>query len=215
VNGQKNLADAAEAAGVRQFFPSEFSLDYTKVTHKGPMFEWKYELLVYLQEKSAKNPSFSWTAIDNGFFLEILCSPMLSVNWEAGTSEFYGTGNEVTSFLTYADLGSFVAASIGREDLYNKSVEISSFNTTWNKIVEEINTHLTKPLEVTYVPIASLEEAYSQTDNVVARSYISIKLNVGKGYAIDDETVRKNFPTITPQECKAAIKAICDAAAKK
>jgi len=132
----------------------------------------------------------------------------LSVNFEARTSEFYGTGEENLSFVTLGALGSFVAASIGREQYYNKSVSVSSFNTTWNKLVAEMNTHLAKPLQVTYVPVAGLEEAYKQTDNIVWKSYISIKINVGKGHMIDDAAVRRNFPTVTPQEFKAAVKAV-------
>jgi len=211
VDGQKNLADAAEAAGVRQFYPSEFGFAYTKVKRPGPVHEWKHELLLDLQERSAKNPSFAWTAMANGPFLEFWCGPKLSVNFEAGTSEFYGTGEEVVSFVTLADLGSFVAASIGREEFYNQVVEVTSFNTTWNKVLEELNSHLAKPLTVTYIPVSELEETYKQADNATLQSYISIKINVGKGCTIDDDAVRKAFPTVAPQELKDAVKAIADA----
>lgn len=68
-NGQKPLIDAAIAAGVRRFIPSEFGNDLraTEAVKLVPFFEDKVETLNYLK---ARQDKIEWTAIPNGAFYD-------------------------------------------------------------------------------------------------------------------------------------------------
>jgi len=148
-------------------------------------------------------------------FFEFWCLPFLCVNFPAGTAEIFGDGEAQTSFLTLGDLGNFVAASIGREDLYNKVVEVSSFNTTWNAVIAELNTHLDAPLTVTHTPTAALEAAFPVTENIAWKSFIAIKASIANGFPIDDAAVAKTFPTVTQSDLKTIAKTVAEASKKK
>lgn len=72
VAGQRPLVDAAVAAGVRRFIPSEYGIN-TRFLGKEPIgtiVQGKIQALNYAHEKSRQNPSFTWTAISTGFFFD-------------------------------------------------------------------------------------------------------------------------------------------------
>lgn len=72
VGGQHVLVDAAIAAGVRRFVPSEFGINTRIVgdTPIGKILTGKVATVDYLTSKADENPWFSWTAITTGFFFD-------------------------------------------------------------------------------------------------------------------------------------------------
>lgn len=73
---QQKLADAAFAAGVKRFIPSEFGINTRKLqgTKIGQIVGGKTKLVDDLQKKSEQNPSFTWTGVSNGLFFDLVCS---------------------------------------------------------------------------------------------------------------------------------------------
>lgn len=73
---QKILADAAVAAGVRRFIPSEFGFNTRlgKISHpvvaKLPYMVEKKETVDYLEELAAKNSGFTWTGLATNMWLD-------------------------------------------------------------------------------------------------------------------------------------------------
>ncbi|KAL7920228.1 hypothetical protein ACQKWADRAFT_166578 [Trichoderma austrokoningii] len=71
VDDQIPLIDGAVLAGVARFIPSEFGSDVTNSKRNQlPVFEGKVNTHRYLETVVAKNPSFSYTMICNGAFLD-------------------------------------------------------------------------------------------------------------------------------------------------
>lgn len=70
---QQKLADAAFAAGVRRFIPSEFGINTRKLqgTKIGQIIAGKTKLVDDLQNKSQQQPSFTWTGVSNGLFFDL------------------------------------------------------------------------------------------------------------------------------------------------
>ncbi|KAL3483244.1 hypothetical protein BJX62DRAFT_249661 [Aspergillus germanicus] len=110
---QKNLIDAAIAAGVSRFIPSEFSSDALNhvVLTLLPLFSQKREVIEYLRSK--ESDSFTWTGIAtsglfdwglaNGFLGYDIASQTATI-WDAGESKFTMTnqkqlGDSVISVL--------------------------------------------------------------------------------------------------------------------
>jgi NmrA-like family len=72
VSGQKVAVDAAIAAGVKRFIPSEFGINTRKVRDLsiGKILAGKIGVVDYLQEKAKENEGFTWTGITTGLFFD-------------------------------------------------------------------------------------------------------------------------------------------------
>lgn len=72
VPGQKTAVDAAIAAGVRRFIPSEFGINTRKVggTSIGKILAGKIAVADYLDGKAKENEGFSWTGLSTGLFFD-------------------------------------------------------------------------------------------------------------------------------------------------
>jgi hypothetical protein len=72
VPGQKTAVDAAVAAGVKRFIPSEFGINTRKLEGKtiGKILASKIGIVDYLDEKAKENPSFTWTGLSTGLFFD-------------------------------------------------------------------------------------------------------------------------------------------------
>lgn len=72
VGGQTPLVDAAIAAKVKRFIPSEFGINTRKIdnTGIGAILQTKVKTLDYIIEKSKENPWFTWTGISSGIFFD-------------------------------------------------------------------------------------------------------------------------------------------------
>lgn len=77
---QTTLVDAAIAAGVKRFIPSDFGLNtpnMAAVEEHVPLLyarlKPKKMVLEYLEEKVKLHPEFSWTAIGSGPYFDWVC----------------------------------------------------------------------------------------------------------------------------------------------
>ncbi|KAH6609156.1 hypothetical protein Trco_002502 [Trichoderma cornu-damae] len=137
---QKKLVDAAVAAGVKRFLPSEFSSSSqdAAVLQLLPLFGQKSELIDYL--KSKQSAGFSWTGVatsllfdwglGNGF-LEYDIANKTATIWDGGDKRFTLTNEK--------DLGAAVASVLKKpEDTANKYIFVSSVETTQNEILSAL-----------------------------------------------------------------------------
>jgi hypothetical protein len=90
VQGQKTIIDAAVAAGVKRFIPSEFGINtrITGGTAIGKILGGKVAVVDYLEEKAKANSHFSWTGISTGLFFDWVSDQPCS-----GVSTLLLTGN--------------------------------------------------------------------------------------------------------------------------
>jgi hypothetical protein len=75
IASQRVAIDAAVAAGVKRFVPSEFGINTRKVqgTTIGKILAGKIAIVDYLNEKSKENPTFTWTGLSTGLFFDWVC----------------------------------------------------------------------------------------------------------------------------------------------
>ena len=67
---QYKLIDAAVAAGIKRFIPSEWGMDNADANNQelNPIFKGKAETEIYLRSK--ENDTFSWTAVATSIWLD-------------------------------------------------------------------------------------------------------------------------------------------------
>ncbi|KAM0521350.1 hypothetical protein ACHAPE_002830 [Trichoderma viride] len=164
LDDQKTIVDAAVAAKVRRFLPSEFGVDNRRTSEKdmGWMVVNKVKLNEYLDEVAAKNKWFSWTGLACGFFFDwgIQTQFILGINAEAKTGEIIDSGNKPYAATNTYFVGETVAAILKKpEETANKFLNVFSFKTTQNEVLKIFEEESGSKYEVSHVKGSDLLEA--------------------------------------------------------
>lgn len=102
---QKVLLDAAVAAGVPRFIPSDFSLDFTSLPGGGNRnLDWRREFQAYLD----KAP-IAATTIFNGPFADLLTGQMPLILFPLKSVLYWGNADQRMDFTTMDDTAAFTA----------------------------------------------------------------------------------------------------------
>ena len=133
---QPALVDAAIAAGVKRFVPSEFGSDVSgnANTAKLPVFGGKVKTQEYLKQKADQ---ISYTIIVNGAFLDWGVMVGFIANLKGGKNRIYDDGDRPRSMSTLADVGKAVAGVLDHpEETKNRTVYIQSAAVSQNRLIE-------------------------------------------------------------------------------
>ena len=107
VNGQKRLLDAAVAAGVSRFIPSDYSIDYTKLP-KGS--NRNLDLRREFNQRLDQAP-IQATSILNGMFTDLLTGQAPVVLFGLKRVLYYGDADQPLDFTTTANTAEFTTAA--------------------------------------------------------------------------------------------------------
>ena len=89
VDAQKVLLDAAIAAGVLRFIPSDYSLDFTKFKHgENRNLDWRREFHAYLNNQPIRS-----TSVFNGAFAELLTTDMPMILFKQKMILYWGNAD--------------------------------------------------------------------------------------------------------------------------
>lgn len=115
--GNRNLVDAARAAGVRQYvFMSSLALTPDAVVD---FFRIKVESEDYL-----KASGVPWVILRSGAFLDIWV-PMLTTSIRKnGTATLFGDGANVSNYIAVDDVAEYAVRILTRNDVVNEVVEV-------------------------------------------------------------------------------------------
>lgn len=164
LNSQIPLANAAKAAGVKLFVPSEFGNPTAGKT--GGMWSIKdaikkYLLTIDLPYAQFFNGAFiDWFLInhpENGAF-----------DWAKGKVVIKGSGNTLISWTMQKDVARYVVhvlTKLKEEELYNTTFAIEGERKTLNEIVEEYQARTGKALDVQYESKDFLEQSVKEHPN--------------------------------------------------
>ena len=107
VDAQSILLDAAIAAGVPRFIPSDYSIDFTKLPAGGNR---NLDLRRAFHERLDKS-SIRATSILNGAFSELLTARMPLLDFRANRVSYWGNADQRMDFTTMNDTAAFTAAA--------------------------------------------------------------------------------------------------------
>ncbi|CAH0033939.1 unnamed protein product [Clonostachys rhizophaga] len=137
IPGQRALIDAAIAAGVKRFIPSDFgsNLDNPK-TRKLPVFAKKIEIQEYLIEK-AKADSITYSLVYNSAFLDWGLDHGFLLSHEDGKPKILDGGDRVFSATTLATIGDAVVGILSHpEETKNRAVYVDDAKITQNQLLK-------------------------------------------------------------------------------
>ncbi|KAF9957682.1 hypothetical protein BGZ72_001539 [Mortierella alpina] len=131
-HGQVSLVDAAKAAGVKRFVPSEFGLDgvkYTKLNDLHPFLADKAKLRDYI-EKSGLEYTYIW----NGLFAEYL--PKFGFDLKSKTATIHAPPTTQFTISSLADIGRFTALALSSPHSRNASLRVASYTATYQEYLQ-------------------------------------------------------------------------------
>ena len=109
---QYGLIEAAKAAGVRHFLPSDFGSDYDNIPQSSAIYEPIVKPKMGVHE-AVKQSGMDWTFIANGWFAEVVYSfPGMGVDVAARTVTAPASFSTTTAITALADIGRLTAAAI-------------------------------------------------------------------------------------------------------
>jgi NAD(P)-dependent dehydrogenase (short-subunit alcohol dehydrogenase family) len=108
IEAQSDLLDAAVAAGVPRFIPSDFSADFTKLTPgENRNLDLRREFHGKLDRSTIKG-----TSILNGMFADILTTPYSPIfDFKAHRVNYWGSADQHLDFTTMDSTAAFTAAA--------------------------------------------------------------------------------------------------------
>jgi nucleoside-diphosphate-sugar epimerase len=105
IDAQKLLLDAAIAAGVLRFIPSDYSLDFTKFKHgENRNLDWRREFHTYLNNLPIRS-----TSVFNGAFAELLTTDMPMILFKQKMILYWGNADYRWGFTTMDNTAAYTA----------------------------------------------------------------------------------------------------------
>ncbi|KAL5093666.1 hypothetical protein Trisim1_010397 [Trichoderma cf. simile WF8] len=174
VGDQKTIIDAAVAAKVRRFLPSEFGVDTRRTEEKslGWILANKLSVTDYLAEVAKKTPWFSWTGLAVGLFFDwgIKTQFLLGINAKDKTGTIVDSGNKPYAATHVSFIGEAVAAILKKpEETENKYLSIFSFAITQNEVLKIFEEETGSKFQITKLKGSDLIKA--ATDSVAKGDY--------------------------------------------
>ena len=136
--GQSVLIDAAVAAGVKRFLPSDFGCDIANPkTAALPVFGYKIATHKKLREAAAAKPDFTYTLVCTNAFLDWGLKMGFLLAWKEGKPKLFDGGNNVFSATTLASIGQAVVGVLSHpEETKNRYVYVKDIDISQNRLLE-------------------------------------------------------------------------------
>ncbi|KAK4154229.1 hypothetical protein C8A00DRAFT_32984 [Chaetomidium leptoderma] len=164
IGAQQVAIDAAVAAGVKRFIPSEFGIHTRKVrgTPIGKILAGKIAVVDSLQAIVKETEGFSWTGLSTGLFFDwgLHFSGLGVINLKDKTATVIDSGDEKWQASTLAQVGRAVAGILKHPDeTANKYLATASFNLSQNELIQLVEELTGSKWPVTRVASADLQKA--------------------------------------------------------
>lgn len=191
-NGQMQLVEAAEGAGVRHFIYVSFSGNNTDVF---PLSEAKRGV-----EKRLREGRIPYTIVRSSYFMEVWLSPMMGFDPAGGTVRIYGSGDQPMSMISVPDVGAYVAGCVDNPAVENQTIELGGPEaTTYNAIAGLYEKALGKPIAREHVPLEVLEAQFRGASDPIEKTFAALMLGAARGDAIDVGPALQKVPIpLTP-----------------
>ncbi|KAK1760058.1 isoflavone reductase [Echria macrotheca] len=165
VSNQRVLADAALAAGVKRFIPSEFGHSLARLIETksslATILMGKANTASYLRELAEKNEGFSWTGIATSPFFDWgLDHAVFGFDFPKRKVSIVDSGDERVSVSSMRFVGEAVArVLLNEEETKNKEVEVVEFTVSQNEILKIFEEEIGEKWSVAHVRGADLEKS--------------------------------------------------------
>ncbi|PVH73649.1 NAD(P)-binding protein [Cadophora sp. DSE1049] len=221
---QPQIIDAAIAAGVTHFYPSEFGSDLSQpIALKQRYFRDKQTTRRHLEKVAKEHDTFGYTFVMNGGFAEFAAHPAFGFVKEERKLEFWGRTDRVQPFAGVKDVAKYVVATVLTipqpgtvQTSQERQFKIPTTAYTWDEIVAIISRLEGVEYQIVRHPN---EEAYAQMakhakeGNVEEELAWALKAFLGDPNAdpVPKPWNNDKFPDIVPEDLEVSLKRYLDA----
>jgi len=188
IPGQNTLADAAKAAGVKMFSPSEYGSPSKRLEGMALL---KRQVRDHLEEIG-----LPYVVLYNGPWPEVVFGPRFGFDLANGKVTIPGTGDTVISFTGQPDVARFIGfifTNLPAEKLEWKELRVEGERTTFNEILRSYQEKTGKTLEINYLPPSELEKRSDFVSSLLLRW-------VRDGGAVGDPVDNDFYPGWNPKK---------------
>lgn len=184
--GQLNLVDAAEEAGVKKFvfisFPDE------------PEFQNSLNLAKRAVEKRLRESKMDYTTLQANYFMEVWLSPALGFDFFNQKARIYGDGKNKTNWISFTDVAKFAVAALEKPSVKNRVLKLGGPEALSPlEVIRLFEAELRKEFEVEKVPVEALQAQREQADNPLDEAFTCLMLNYAKGWPMEVEEIMNEF----------------------
>ncbi len=149
LDGNRNLLEAAEAAGAAHFVL--VSVVGAAADHPMDLMRMKYAA-----EELVKAGRLRWTIVRATAFLELYAELVGAPLLKGRRAVVFGRGDNPNDFVSVDDLARFVELAVVDPALRGRVLEVGGQQLTFNEIVAGFAQHTRRPVRVHHVPRALL-----------------------------------------------------------
>lgn len=187
LDGQRRLIDAAVKARVRHFTYVTFS---AHIDHPFPLRNAKRAVEAHL-----RGSGLEYTILRPSYFAEVWLSPAVGFDYPAAKATIYGSGHHPISWISFADVAKFAAATIANPAAANATLELGGPDALSPldvvKLFEELSG---RKFEVSHVPEEALAAQLAAAPDDLQRSFTGLMLGYAGGDRIPMDTTLERFP---------------------
>jgi uncharacterized protein YbjT (DUF2867 family) len=181
--GQLNLIETAEEAGVKHFI----LISFPNVDIDFPLQAAKRAV-----EDRLRRGRMTYTILQPTFFTEVWLSPALGFDPARGTARVYGGGHNKISWISFRDVAKFAVAALGNPQAVNAVIKLGGPDALSPLDVVRLAEQVVgKRVIVEHVPEEALRAQYGAATDPLRQSLAGLMLYYARGDAIDmAETLR-------------------------
>ena len=216
IGDQHIMIDAAIAAGVKHFIPSDYGVCTTSPKVEGiPYYAPLTKTRKYLEEK-AKSTHLTWTILACGAFLEFVVAGPILLDFTNHKANLYDEGDSRVSSTSFLNVGKAIAASLKHlDDTKNRVIHTSELILTQNMVLSiakelkpEIKWEITK-VSTKAMLKSSLEQiaAGDSSHSVIMKGLLATVLGgeeYGSAYEVTDNELL-GIKELTREELKQLV----------
>lgn len=183
--GQLNLIDAAEEAGVEHFI----LISFPTVDIDFPLQRAKREV-----EDRLRRSRMTHTILQPTCFMEVWLSPALGFDPANGRAQIYGDGLNKSSWISFRDVAAFAVAALKNPQAANATIELGGPEALSPlDVVGVAEQMLGKSIAVQHVPEAALRAQLESSTDPMQQTFAALMLYYAHGEVVDMTDAHRVF----------------------
>lgn len=175
--GQLNLIEAAEAAGVKHFV----LISFPHVDINFPLQSAKRAV-----EDRLRRGRMMYTILQPTFFTEVWLSPALGFDPAHATAQIYGDGHNKISWISFQDVAKFAVTALGNARATNAVIKLGGPEALSPlEVVRLAEQAVGKKVVVQHVPEEALRAQHAAAPDALQQSFAGLMLYYARGEVID------------------------------
>ncbi len=185
--GQLDLIDAAEAAGVKRFV----LISFPGSAESFPLQDAKRAV-----EDRLRNTRMAHVILQPTCFMEIWLSPALGFDPANSRAQILGSGTNPVSWISFLDVAAFAAAAVHARNAANKTLQLGGPDALSPlDVVKMAEQQTGKPIAVQHVPEEALRAQKSAATDPMEQTMAGLMLYCACGNVIDTTEARNILAT--------------------